>query len=192
MADSLSEYFGTRLAAIRKALDLKQSSIGTALGCSNGAYSLYERNKREPTLPVLLNLCRKFGVSIDYLLGCFSPPPDLFADRLQDVLSRRSDKTLKEFAETFDLDPATEKLLVSGACFPSAKTLKNLCNYLNCSSDFLTGISDTLEQTSSLGSVLNTSAPRDPYSDLTPDQRIAIESALKAFREHNAAKEQEA
>lgn len=187
MPEQLSEYFGERLAAIRESLDLKQSDIGDKLGCSNGAYSLYERNKRQPTLSVLLSLCSVFGVSLDYLLGCLSPSPDLFSERLQTALARHPDKNLEEFIANIGLDKSAAKLLLSGKCFPNAKVLKNLCSYLNCSADYLIGLSDAQPQPSSIGSFLNTSTPRDPFCDLTPEQRVVIESSLKAFRAANAA-----
>ena len=191
MPEQLSEYFGARLAAIREALGLKQSEIGDKLGCSNGAYSLYERNKRQPTLSVLLNLCAEFGVSIDYLLGCLSPFPDLFAERLTEVLKKRPGKSLDEFVSAFDMDAATAKLLISGSCFPNAKTLKNLCNYLDCPSDYLIGLSDTMESPSGIPvHIATTTVPRsipDPFEDLTQEQRTAINAALKAFRKENEA-----
>lgn len=196
MPENISDYFGARLASIRDALDLKQSEIGEKLGCSNGAYSLYERNKRQPTLSVLLNLCSKFGVSIDYLLGYLSPSSDIFADRLRVALGKRSDKDLKEFVKDSGMDESAAKLLLSGACFPSAKVLKNLCEYLKCSSDFLIGLSDSIEPPVEVPVRITTSSiPReapDPFDDLTPDQQAAIRLSLKAFREANAAKAKEA
>lgn len=193
MPECISEYFGKRLAAIREALELKQSTIGDILGCSNGAYSLYERNKRQPSLSVLFNLCGEFGVSIDYLLGCFSPAPDVFAERLQDVLRTHPNKSLKEFVSVFEMNDAAEKLLISGRCFPNAKTLKNLCVYLNCSVDYLIGLSDTMDQSAQIPvHIAPSSIPRDPFDDLTPDQRIVIENTLTAFRDHNAALAKEA
>lgn len=196
MTEIFSEHFGQRLADIREALELKQSDLGDALGCSNGAYSLYERNKRQPQLSVLYNLCSKFGVSIDYLLGCFSPFPNIFAERLKEAISRRPDKSLSEFTAAFDLNESAAKLFVSGACFPSAKTLKNLCNYLNCSADYLIGLSDSIDPPASIPvTIAPVSIPRpapDPFEDLTPEQRSAIELSLKAFRDANAAKAKEA
>ena len=41
-------------------------------------------------------------------------------------------------------------------------------------------------------SVPNAHVTRDPFGDLTPDQRAAIETTLKAFRDHNAALAKEA
>ena len=189
MPEQLSEYFGARLAAIREALDLKQSDIGDKLGCSNGAYSLYERNKRQPTLSVLLNLCSVFGVSLDYLLGCLSPSPDLFSERLRTLLTMHPDKNLEDFAEEIGLDKSAAKLLVSGRCFPNAKVLKGLCRYLNCSADYLTGLSDMKPNPSSIGSFLNTSTPRDPLSELDPDLRSKAEGYIDSLRETQALRE---
>lgn len=194
MTECLNEHFGQRLAAIREALELKQSNIGDALGCSNGAYSLYERNKRQPPLSVLFNLCEKFGVSIDYLIGCFSPFPDLFAERLKETLDRREGKTLHEFAEVFDLDSSTGKLLLSGKCFPSAKVLKNLCRYLNCSADYLIGLSDSMDPPNEVPiSIGITTIPRqqdDPFADLDPDLRSKAEGYLDGLRDQQNARRQ--
>ena len=185
MPECISEYFGKRLAAIRESLELKQSTIGDILGCSNGAYSLYERNKRQPSLSVLFNLCGEFGVSIDYLLGCFSPAPDVFAERLQDVLRARQKKSLKEFVNVFKLNEATEKLLISGRCFPNAKTLKNLCIYLDCSVDYLIGLSDSMEPSVPV-SIQPLSISRSPYADLSPDHQAALDTLAETFRQQEA------
>ena len=194
MTECLNEHFGQRIAAIREALELKQANIGDVLGCSNGAYSLYERNKRQPPLSVLFNLCEKFGVSIDYLLGCFSPFPDRFAERLKEVLRKREGKTLHEFAEVFDLDASTEKLLLSGKCFPSAKVLNNLCRYLNCSADYLIGLSDAMDQPTEFPiSIGITAIPRqqdDPFADLDPDLRSKAEGYLDGLRDQQNARRQ--
>ena len=146
------------------------------------------------SLSVLFNLCEKFGVSIDYLLGCFSPFPDRFAERLKEVLRKREGKTLHEFAEVFDLDASTEKLLLSGKCFPSAKVLNNLCRYLNCSADYLIGLSDAMDQPTEFPiSIGITAIPRqqdDPFADLDPDLRSKAEGYLDGLRDQQNARRQ--
>ena len=139
------ENLGSRLSAVREALGLKQSSIGDTVGCSNGAFSLYERNKRHPPLHVLYNLCELYGLSVDYLLGVFTPQPHVFAERLQNVLNKHPDKSLDEFCKIYDLDSATAGLLISGVAYPNTLVFNKLCIYFGCSADYLLGLSDTLQ-----------------------------------------------
>lgn len=65
----MSTDFGSRLRSIREDLDLLQRDVASALRISSGAYSLYERNKREPSLSFIVDFCTHFNVSADYLLG---------------------------------------------------------------------------------------------------------------------------
>lgn len=173
MESQLSEYLGNRLSAIREALELKQAAIGEALGCSYGAFSLYERNKRQPPLSILFNLSSKFGVSIDYVLGCLTPFPNVFSERLAEALQARPNKSLSEFCSMSELDPSSAKLLISGCCFPNSKVLKLLCQYLNCSIDFLIGASDCMDANVPTISP-SMRIPRNPLSDLTPERQEKV------------------
>ena len=48
---------------------LSQSSVANILGVSQDAVSLWELNKRTPTIPDLLKLANLFGISLEELLG---------------------------------------------------------------------------------------------------------------------------
>lgn len=184
--------FGRRLASCRKAMGLQQSEICNILGCSNGAYSLYERSKRQPTLSVLFALTDQFGISLDFLFGCLTPFPNFFAERLKKIVTSDSNKSLKDFLETYELNEATSRLLLSGVCFPNSKVVNNLCEYFNCSADYLFGLSDISNPTQV--NIQPITMSRDPFSDLTDEQRTVMETMLTAFRQQNAAaaKQQEA
>ena len=58
-----------RLRKIRKERNLKQGEVSKALGVTLSAYSNYEQGIREPSLEILVNLCKLYEVSADYLLG---------------------------------------------------------------------------------------------------------------------------
>lgn len=60
--------FGDRLRELRKERGLQQRELGELYGLSSSAIGSYERNLREPTLELLLQLSEYFGVSVDYLL----------------------------------------------------------------------------------------------------------------------------
>lgn len=200
---------GSRLSAVREALGLKQSSIGDTVGCSNGAFSLYERNKRHPPLHVLYNLCELYGLSVDYLLGVFTPQPHVFAERLQNVLNKHPDKSLDEFCKIYDLDSATAGLLISGVAYPNTLVFNKLCIYFGCSADYLLGLSDTLQPAAeknvasqkkepeanaiASSSILGSLPPRNLLSDMDSDlicQALSYIAYLnEQQKQRNAAEE---
>lgn len=59
---------GERLAKLRHDAGLSQAELGKRLGVSASAIGMYEQGRREPSLDILLALCRQFQVSADYLL----------------------------------------------------------------------------------------------------------------------------
>lgn len=60
--------FGDRLRELRKERGLQQRELGDLYNLSSSAIGSYERNLREPTLELLMQLSEYFGVSVDYLL----------------------------------------------------------------------------------------------------------------------------
>ena len=60
--------FGDRLRELRKERGMQQRELGDLYNLSSSAIGSYERNLREPTLELLLQLSEYFGVSVDYLL----------------------------------------------------------------------------------------------------------------------------
>ena len=186
------EHFGRRLAACRDAMGMKQAEFSNLLGCTNGAYSLYERGKRQPSLEMLDILCQDFGLSLDYLLSCMTPFPHTFQERLSDAMKHHPDKPLEDLLSAIGVDKRAATIFTSGAGFPNAKVLKRISRYYECSIDYLTGTSDSFSATPVPVSIMPSRVERDPLDDLTDEQRIAINETLKAFRAANAVKAQEA
>ena len=60
--------FGDRLRELRKERGMQQRELGELYELSSSAIGSYERNLREPTLELLLQLSEYFGVSVDYPL----------------------------------------------------------------------------------------------------------------------------
>lgn len=56
------------LKKIRKQKNLNQLKVALDLNISREALSHYETGKREPSLSLLLQMSRYFGVSIEYLI----------------------------------------------------------------------------------------------------------------------------
>lgn len=65
--------FGERLKNLRIEKHMTQKQLAKKLGITNMAvcYAVcyYERDKRNPSLEALRNICKCFNVSSDYLLG---------------------------------------------------------------------------------------------------------------------------
>lgn len=60
---------GSRLKEARKKLGYTQALLAEKLGISKSAISLYESEKRNPNLEIVIELIYILGVSADYLLG---------------------------------------------------------------------------------------------------------------------------
>lgn len=58
-----------RLYILRKERDLTQEEAGGEMGISLNSYRRYEKNEREPTAPVLVQMADFYDVTTDYLLG---------------------------------------------------------------------------------------------------------------------------
>lgn len=120
---------------------------------------------------------------------------DEFARRLRYAIDR-SGMQQKELATSIHLSPARLSNYVNGHSEPSYDILCLLCRRLNVSADYLIGLTDNIAPASVVPvNIAPVSIPRsapDPFEDLTPEQRSAIELSLKAFRDANAAKAKEA
>ena len=57
-----------RLAQLRHERKMTQTELARLLNVSDGAVSMYESGKRQPTFETLLKITEIFGCTIDYLL----------------------------------------------------------------------------------------------------------------------------
>ena len=64
--------YGMRIRQLRIKEGLTQEELGESLGVSKVAISQYENETRNPSNDILIKLSRKFGVSVDYILGVTS------------------------------------------------------------------------------------------------------------------------
>ena len=58
-----------RLYSLRKERKLTQDSVAKELGISMKSYCRYEKNEREPTASLLVEMALLYHVSLDYLVG---------------------------------------------------------------------------------------------------------------------------
>lgn len=63
------EALAQNLFALRKKKNVSRETVARALEISAMTYQRYEKNLRDPTLPVLISLANYFGVTLDQLAG---------------------------------------------------------------------------------------------------------------------------
>ena len=61
--------FSSRLKDALKDKNLSQLALAKKIGMSQGVVNNYCTGKREPTLDVLIKICKTLNESADYLLG---------------------------------------------------------------------------------------------------------------------------
>lgn len=61
--------FKERLNETLKEKNLSQNALAQKIFMSQGVVNNYCTGKREPSLDVLISICKELGVSADYLLG---------------------------------------------------------------------------------------------------------------------------
>lgn len=67
--ESPEETFGQRIKAIREKYQLTQDKFGASLGVSRQTVSRWEKEKVVPELANLMEICRKYDITMAYLLG---------------------------------------------------------------------------------------------------------------------------
>lgn len=58
-----------KLKELRQEKGVSQKEVASAIGVTLSAYSNYEQGIREPSYEILINICKYYGVTSDYLLG---------------------------------------------------------------------------------------------------------------------------
>lgn len=124
------------LKNLRESLSMTQKEFATSLGISLSTYNGYEIGAREPKSDFLISVARKYGVTIDYLMGFTSTP--LSTSQEDIILSRYSSKALS-FARKYDeLDQHGQNLLDTimnfehSRCRPSHPHLRMCVSSQNC------------------------------------------------------------
>ena len=60
--------FGIRIALLRASNGWSQAELARRIGVSASAVGMYEHDRREPSLGIVVRLALEFGVTTDYLL----------------------------------------------------------------------------------------------------------------------------
>ncbi len=73
----MEQEYVRRIRELREDRDKTQAEIAQMLGTSQTMYSRYERGASELPIRHLIQLCRYYQVSADYILGFFRRPRPL-------------------------------------------------------------------------------------------------------------------
>lgn len=60
---------GDKIKTLREGKNISQKELAQAIGVSDVMISMYEQDKKNPSLPTVVKIAEYFNVSTDYLLG---------------------------------------------------------------------------------------------------------------------------
>ena len=90
---------GERLAEIRKDHGEKQGELAEALCVSLSTVRSWEQDKSAPSYEVLAEICRRYQVSADYLLGLSDVDPAYAYYSMAQHFSKDEVRAMQNFAE---------------------------------------------------------------------------------------------
>lgn len=93
------------LIAFRKSLGLNQKDFANAIGYKHKTYAAYETGNREPGSDLWITISKKYGVSVDYLLGVTDIP---FPAKIDDF----DEETRKAIAAFAKISPAAKNRIL--------------------------------------------------------------------------------
>lgn len=62
-------FLGEKIRTLRERKNISQKELGEAIGVSDVMISMYEQDKKRPSLPTIIKMAEYFDVSYDILLG---------------------------------------------------------------------------------------------------------------------------
>lgn len=87
-----------RIKSLREDLNLSQEELANKLNLSKGIISLYEQEKRKPSVEILVQMSEIFNVSIDYILGRTNIP-NITSEPLEIAASTKNNVDLSEVSD---------------------------------------------------------------------------------------------
>lgn len=143
--------FGKRISELRTEKSMTQTELAKKIGISRSALALYETEKREPNIEILIKLAKCFDVQVDYIIGNtdnyysnndiewkYSP----VSNRLGNILKnyRHKKKLSKQlFSEKLNITAETYIGIEIGKYTPSLELLKKISEVTEYKIDYLTG-----------------------------------------------------
>jgi len=99
--------FSERLKELRTKKGYSQHKLAKESGVPQTSINFYESDKRQPTVDVLIKLCKYFNVSSDYLIGLVDEP---FGD-ISPELKKRLTKLETLESENYSLKEKIQKAI---------------------------------------------------------------------------------
>ncbi len=90
---------GERLAEVRKDHKDTQADLANKLGVTLSTVRSWEQEKSSPAHELLVNICKLYNVSSDYLLGILNIDPIYDQKRRQTIFSEDELVEIKKFEE---------------------------------------------------------------------------------------------
>ena len=90
---------GERLAEVRKDHDDTQSELAARLNVSLSSIRSWEQEKSSPPHEMLVNICRLYHISADYLLGLTNVDPTYVQRKRLELFSESELDELQRFEE---------------------------------------------------------------------------------------------
>lgn len=87
---------GVVMRSLRNSKELTQEDLAKRFGMSLSSYSLYESEKREPPIALLIKLADFYNVSLDYLTGRTTAEKDFRSEKERLEKDADAAKILKE------------------------------------------------------------------------------------------------
>lgn len=72
------ETLAYRLKNLRLSLGMTQVEFAREVGCTSTTLSAYENNLKKPSLDIIMDICDKFDISMDFLCGLSDRPNGTF------------------------------------------------------------------------------------------------------------------
>ena len=89
---------GERLAEVRSFRGDTQAMLARKLGYSKDSVSSWEQEKSSPREETLIEICKMYGVSADFLLGLSDEDPDFDRHQRQASLTPEEQADVRDYA----------------------------------------------------------------------------------------------
>ena len=97
-----------RIRTLRKKEHLTQTEFGKLFNIEKTTVSSYERNQSIPHDSIKIAICKRFNVTMDYLVGLSdTPQPAFFIPRL----TPHETKVITAYRDQPDMQPAVDRIL---------------------------------------------------------------------------------
>jgi transcriptional regulator with XRE-family HTH domain len=87
LTDTSPEYVGKRLEIFRLAVGVKQVELAREFGWSQQKLGQWEHGRRNPTVPDMIDLAERYGVTLDYIYrGDMSRLPEWLGKKIRELV----------------------------------------------------------------------------------------------------------